>query len=198
MSLKPKIKPLAELLGFGIRRLKTPRPTTTKIMPKVASGLFALSMMFSAGSASAVTFNFVAERVAVGSNIEANSTIEIASGFETLTGTFSYDLTTPDTDPRPDGGSFNNTGTILIDQFQFDPALIGTVTSFLPNAHRIQIFNREADQLSVDIFFGAPAMNGLLDSDALPDSLIPLSLMTNAASGLGFGRDAEMPRMIIL
>ena len=35
-------------------------------------------------------------------------------------------------------------------------------------------------------------MSGLLDSDALPDSLPPVSQLSNGASGLIFGRDGEI------
>ena len=173
----------------GLRRRAASR--SSKI-PKVASGLFALSLMFSAGSAWAVTFNFVAERVAVGSNIAANTTVENASRFQTLTGTFSFDLTTPDSFLNPELGIFANTGTILFDQFQFDPTFMSTLTTFEPSLHQIQISNRTADLSIIDILIGDfSAMNGLLDSDALPDSLIPVSLLSNGASGLFFGREGE-------
>ena len=141
-----------------------------------------------------MTFNFVAERVAVGSNIEANSTIETASMFQTLTGTFSFDPSVPDFDPDPERGFFANTGTILFDQFQFDPVRRGTNTVFRPIDSDIVIFNREADLLFIEIFLGASAMNGLLDSDALPDSLIPVSELSVAS--IVFGRDVEFENFV--
>jgi len=145
--------------------------------------VFAMTMLAGVAQASVVTYSFVAERQSVNGVFLPGTIADEARQLDTLTGTFSYDLSTPDNVAAADKGIFSGTGSILFDGLQFNPVRQLTRTSLGSSYDDFFIVSStESYETWVELNLEQrPPFSDLLDNrDTLPSTLVPVSHLSRA------------------
>lgn len=123
--------------------------------------------MFSNAHASIITYTYTANRD-FGTIDGTDSTASIANSFASISGTLSYDTSTPDTNPAVDAGAYA-TGSITVNEFILPTYNIMMSIFDSPSSEQFSLGDQSTNE---QVLLSLQSINGsALVSDALPETL---------------------------